>query len=129
MDNGKDCLRNIQNPKASNAYTPMAYTYNSTTYNNGNYYVKSGVFSYWFYLLSEGGSGTNDLSNDYLVYGIDIDCATEIIFEAEIDHFDGVDFYSEARTATIDAAVELNGVGSLEVMQVQNAWYAVGVGT
>jgi|GEM_PF-6440675 len=33
MDNGKDCLRNIQNPKVSNAYTPMAYTYNSTTVN------------------------------------------------------------------------------------------------
>jgi len=107
----------------------MADTYNSTTYNSGDYYVKSGVFSHWFYLLSEGGSGTNDLSSDYVVYGIDIDCATEIIFEAEIDNFYGVDSYTEARTATIDAAEELNGVGSLEVMQVQNAWYAVGVGT
>jgi bacillolysin len=128
MDNGKDCLRNIAYPKASTAHTKMADTYNGQYY-DGTYYQKSGVFSHWFYLLSDGGSGTNDLSNDYTVYGIGIDCATEIIFEAEIDHFDGVDSYPEARTATIDAAEELYGTNSIEVMQVKNAWYAVGVGT
>jgi len=128
MDNGKDCLRNIAYPKASTAHTKMADTYNGQYY-DGTYYQKSGVFSHWFYLLSDGGSGTNDLSNDYLVYGIGINCATEIIFEAEIDHFDGVDSYPEARTATIDAAGVLYGENSLEVIQVKDAWYAVGVGS
>jgi len=65
MNNGKACLRDIQYPKASYAHRPMADCYGSSTYNSGDYEVKSGVLSHWFYLLSEGGSGTNDLSNDY----------------------------------------------------------------
>jgi bacillolysin len=127
MNNGKACLRDIQYPKASYAHRPMADCYGSSTYNSGDYEVKSGVLSHWFYLLSEGGSGTNDLSNDYTVHGIGIDCATEIIFEAQIDHFTGVNVFWEARNTIIDAAEELTGEGSLEVMQAKNAWYAVGL--
>jgi hypothetical protein len=37
--------------------------------------------------------------------------------------------FANARTYTIQAAIDLYGVCSREVMSVTNAWYAVGVGS
>jgi len=37
--------------------------------------------------------------------------------------------YADWRTACINAATDLYGAGSNEVIQVENAWYAVGIGT
>ena len=55
-----NCLRNIEDTDDSHAKTQIANAYQSTRYNNGSVYVKSGVFSHWFYLLVQGGSGYNE---------------------------------------------------------------------
>ena len=123
-----NCLRNIEDPESTSAYDRIADTYGDAIYSSGNFYAKSGIMSHWFYLLAEGGSGTNDNNDDYLVYGLGIDVSAQIVFEGQTGHFGSVDTYLEARTAMIDAAEELYGENSLESMQVANAWYAVGVG-
>lgn len=82
-----DCIRNIQNPEDPNAETEISDTYLSSTYNAGNQYVKSGVFSHWFYLLVNGGSGTNDNGNSYTVYGIGMDAAEDLIVEAVFNNY------------------------------------------
>ena len=39
----------------------------------GGVHINCGVQNHWFYILSEGKTGTNDLGNPYVVYGIGID--------------------------------------------------------
>ena len=68
-----DCDRNLMNPDDSWARTEIADTYGSTEYNsNTEEYYRSGIMSHWFYLLSEGGSGTNGINNEYTIYGLGI---------------------------------------------------------
>jgi Zn-dependent metalloprotease len=125
------CLRNLQNTNDPNAMQPIADTYLSTQYNNGNNYVRSGVLSHWFYLLVNGGSGTNGIGNAYKVYGVGMDMAEDLIIEAVYNNFlNGVTTYPGLRTSFTNAARTLClGQNSTLVNQVENAWYAVGVGT
>lgn len=125
---GDDCLRNIEDPESPSANTQIADTYGDDTYTYGNYYAKSGVMSHWFYLLAQGGTGTNDNDDNYTVYGLGIENAAKIVFEGQTGHFGAVDSYPEARTAMIDASDQINGENSIQSLQVANAWYAVGVG-
>jgi Zn-dependent metalloprotease len=123
------CLRNIQNTNDPNAMQPIANTFGSSQYNSGDSYVRSGVFSHWFYLLVNGGSGTNDVGNVYTVYGMGMDVAEDLIVEAVFNNFlDNTTTYAGIRTGMINAATAMCGANSLLVRQVENAWYAVGVG-
>jgi len=121
-------LRSLSNPKSKN----NPDTYHGTYWDsNGEVHKNSTVMSHWFYLLSQGGSGTNDLNNSYSVYGIGIDIAAKIVYQAqnvELRNYPTAQ-YIDVMTQTIRAATDIYGVNSFEVMQVQNAWYAVGLGT
>jgi Zn-dependent metalloprotease len=128
-----DCLRNIGVPGDPNADTQMADTYLSPVYNLGDQYIKSGVFSHWFYLLANGGTGTNANGDTYRVYGIGLDAAEDLIAEAVFGGFlsNEVDTYPELRTAiasTADNSIVF-GSNTFHTLQVQAAWHAVGVGT
>jgi bacillolysin len=150
MKNGKLCLRSLRSPKTEgyNIWTgfyPGGYpdTYLGTywidpsgcvigTSDNDNCYSHTDmtVLSHWFYLLSQGGSSTNDLHNNYTVYGVGINNAANIAWFAEdslLKNYHNAN-YSDAMTQTIQAATDLYGANSLTVMQVRNAWYAVGLG-
>lgn len=126
---GDDCLRNIQYPESPISNTQIADTYENSIYNNGGIYEKSGVMSYWFYLLSESGTGRNDNNNTYTVYGLGLDVAAEIVFDGQTTEFASVSSYADARDAMIDAAEDIFGANSFQSLQVANAWYAVGVGS
>jgi Zn-dependent metalloprotease len=124
------CLRNLQNTNDNGAHTKIADTYGTTQYTNGNIYVKSGVFSHWFYLLVNGGSGTNDIGNSYSVTGVGMDNAENLIVEAVFNNYlRNTTSFAQIRTAMVNAAKTLNGgqYGTL-ALQVEKAWYAVGVG-
>jgi bacillolysin len=121
-------LRSLSNPK-SKGYPD---TYQGSYWDSGNeVHRNSTVLSHWFYLLSQGGSGTNDLGNTYSVWGIGIDAAASIAYRAENvslrSHSDAS--YSTAMTYINQAASELFGESSFEALQVKNAWYAVGIGS
>jgi hypothetical protein len=95
---------------------------------NGGVHSNSGVMNYWFYLLSVGGSGTNDNGDDFSISGIGKSSAGAIAFRNQTLKLSANSDYAAARAGAIQAAEDLFGSCSNEVKQTTNAWYAVGVG-
>ncbi|WP_310394471.1 M4 family metallopeptidase [Hymenobacter sp.] len=135
IDKVRPALRSMSNPNAEGQ--PDTYkgtnwratTTNPTSANDyGGVHTNSGVLNFWFYLLSVGGSGTNDIGNAYSVATIGIDKAARIAYRTESVYLSGNSTYANARTFSIQAATDLYGAGSAEVTAVTNAWFAVGVG-
>jgi len=128
------CIRNLQNPKTTTAaegqhpdtYHGQFWTTNANAYSHTN----STVLSHWFYLVSQGGSGTNDNGNSFSINGIGMDNAERIVYQAETQHLHAGATYTDARNAMISAVRDINHgvVGSCQEICVTNAWYAVGVG-
>ena len=122
-------FRSHSNP---NAYgqpdTYLGTSWYTGTGDNGGVHTNSGVQNYWFYLLSVGGSGTNDIGNAYSVTGIGISKAAAIAFRTLTVYLTSSSVYSDARTYSIQAATDLYGACSAEVIATTNAWYAVGIG-
>ncbi|SEA17457.1 Por secretion system C-terminal sorting domain-containing protein [Flavobacterium gillisiae] len=92
-------------------------------------HTNSGVLNHWFYILTIGKSGTNDIGNSYNVTGINIDKAAKIAYRLESVYLSANSTYANARTYGIQAATDLYGAGSPEVIATTNAFYAVGVGS
>lgn len=119
-------IRDMSNP---NAYQ-QPDTYGGKYWGaHADVHVTSGVGNFMYYLLVTGGSGTNDLGNAYTVQGIGINKAEQIIYRTETVYLTPNSKYADWRTACINAATDLYGASSNEVNQVQNAWYAVGIGS
>jgi len=97
-------------------------------WDNGGVHTNSGVQNYWFYLLCNGGNGTNDIGNSYNVSSIGMTAAAAIAYRTLSLYLNSYSQYSDARLYSIQAAIDLYGSCSNEVIQVTNAWYAVGVG-
>lgn len=96
---------------------------------NGGVHINSGVQNYWYYLLTMGGSGTNDLGNSYNVTGIGIDDASAIAFRNLTVYLTTNSQYADARFYAIQSAIDLFGACTQEVSSTGTAWYAVGVGS
>ncbi len=122
-------FRSMSNP---NAYgqpdTYLGTNWYSGSSDNGGVHTNSGVLNYWFYLVSIGASGTNDNGNSFSVTGITISKAAAITYRMNSVYLTNTATYSDARTGAIQSAIDLYGACSDEVIQVTNAWYAVGVG-
>lgn len=127
---GYNCLRDIQNPNSSAAAEGQhPNTYNGQFWRaDGEPHNNSTVLSHWFYLLSQGGSGTNDLGNAYNVSGIGIEIAEKVAYKAESSYLFSSANYNDARNATISAVRNLYPLDPCKEAAVINAWYAVGVG-
>lgn len=129
MAEDRGAIRSYSNP---NAYGDPD-TYFGTNWatlggdDNGGVHTNSSVQNFMFYLLSEGGSGTNDHGTPYAVDGIGYDHARDIAWVAMMDYLDGSDGYVIARNAWIQAATDLFGSCSQEVISVGQAFQAVGV--
>jgi len=123
-------LRSMSNPNAKS----QPDTYNGTHWysgsgDSGGVHYNSGVQNFWFYLLSEGGSGTNDNGDVYTVGVLGMVKASKIAYRNLTVYLNSSSQYDDARTGAIQAAVDLYGAGSVEEIAVTNAWHAVGVGT
>ncbi|WP_198037231.1 M4 family metallopeptidase [Maribacter hydrothermalis] len=129
-------LRSMSNP---NSYSdPDTYggthwinTINCQPLNNNDLcgvHINSGVQNYWFYLLSVGGSGTNDNGDAYGVNAIGMDKAGTIAYNNLANYLTSLSDFEDARMGSILAAIDLYGAGSAEEIAVTNAWHAVGVG-
>lgn len=94
----------------------------------GGVHTNSGVMNYWFYLLTQGKTGFNEVGNAYRVIGIGINAAALIAFRAESVYMSATTDYPTARTLTIQAANDIYGPNSCQVESVTRAWAAVGVG-
>jgi len=123
-------IRSMSNPNAEGQPDTYKGTYWVTSSaDNYGVHTNSGVGNFMFYLLVTGGSGTNDKGNAYTVTGIGLSEADQIIYRTNTTYLVPTSQYADWRTACINAATDLYGSNSNEVIQVQNAWYAVGVGT
>lgn len=133
-------IRNMANPNAfgqpdtylgTNWVTQVGCT-PSFDPNNGNdgcgVHTNSGVLNFWYFLLSQGGSGTNDLGNTYNVTGLGISTAEKIAYATKLLMNSSSVDYPLCRSLSIQAATNLYGVNSCQVINTTNAWYAVGVG-
>ena len=95
---------------------------------SGGVHTNSGVQNFWFYLLTEGGSGTNDNGDDYVVEAIGIEDAGAVAFRNLTVYLTPGSNHADARFYAIQSAIDLFGTCTFEVEQTANAWYAVGVG-
>ena len=122
-------FRSMSNPNQFSQPDTYLGTYWYTgSADNGGVHTNSGVLNFWFYLLSQGGSGTNDVGTAYSVAGLGIDKAAAIAFRTNTVFLVSTSTYANARTYAIQSATDLYGAGSAEVIATTNAWAAVGIG-
>ncbi|MDB0611917.1 M4 family metallopeptidase [Tenacibaculum maritimum] len=133
---GSVALRSMSNPNERNQPDTYGGTYwkepNCGTPSQSNDYcgvhTNSGVLNYWFYLLTAGGAGTNDINNTFNVTAIGMIKSAKIAYRTEANYLSANATFADARAGSITAATDLYGENSDEVKSVTNAWYAVGVG-
>lgn len=122
-------IRNMANPNSQgDPDTYQGTNWYTGSFDNGGVHTNSGVQNFWFYLLCEGGAGTNDNGDTYSVTGIGIGNAGDIVFRSLTMYLNENSEYADARAGSIQAATDLFGGCSPELAAVTNAWYAVGVG-
>ena len=124
-------FRRMDNP-ISDGSSPNCYSSNTK---NLDVHYSSGVGNHFFYLLAEG-SGAKTINgvahnsptcNGSTVTGIGRDAAQRIWFRALTVYMTSGTTYSQARTATLNAARDLYGAGSTNYNTVAAAWSAVSV--
>jgi len=108
----------------------------SSTVGDLDVHYSSGVGNHFFYLLSEG-SGAKTINgvsynsptcNGSTVAGIGQAAAGKIWYRALTVYMTSSTNYAGARTATLSAAKDLYGAGSVQYNAVAAAWSAVSVG-
>ncbi len=123
-------IRSMSNP---NSYqqpdTYLGQNWYTGTADNGGVHTNSGVINYWFYLLSNGGSGTNDINQAFNVSGVGVDTAAMIAYRTLTTYLTPSSNYADARYYAIMSAIDLFGACSPQVASTTNAFYAVGIGT
>ena len=135
-------LRSMSNPKSG--LSPQPDTYKGVNWkpasvaegcaspsnanDNCGVHYNSGVLNHWFYILSVGKAGTNDIGSVYNVTGITIAKAEKIAYRLETSYLTPTSDYQNARDFGIQAAKDLYGANSAEAIATQNAFYAVGLG-
>ena len=127
-----DALRYMDRPHNGPNYgytsndDPDHYTERYTgTGDSGGVHINSGIPNHVFYLLAKGG--THAHVPGPFVTGIGADKAARIWYRALTTYMTSSTNFSGARTATMNAATDLYGIGSLEYLAVADAWAACGV--
>ncbi len=143
---GYDYMRSMENPKNNHPASKQPNTYKGQNWantqlgawDNGGVHVNSGVMNYWYYLVSEGGSGMTDPirnqqnieitpAKEYIVSGIGIQKAEKIAYHTLMTQLGSNSQYVDAVHGSLTAAAELYGEESEEYFSVYDAWYAVGL--
>ncbi len=121
-------LRDMSNPNLKNQPdTYKGYLWHTGSEDNGGVHYNSGVQNFWFYLLCEGGSGTNDHGVDYNVESIGMDAAAAITYRNLTEYLSPLSDYLDSRIGSMLAAADLFGKNSTAYQEVDKAWDAVGV--
>ena len=122
-------FRSMSNPNTyGDPDTYLGTNWYTGTGDNGGVHTNSNVQNFWYYLLSQGGTGTNDIGNAYTVTGISRHKATQIAWHNMVFYLTNNSQYADSRFYAIQSANDLFGTCSAEAIATTNAWYAVGVG-
>jgi Zn-dependent metalloprotease len=89
---------------------------------NGGVHTNSGVQNFAFYLLAQGGTGSND-GHPYSIKGLGLDGAVQIAMRANMSYLTPTSDYLDSRKAWINAARDLG----YPTKTVAAVWTAVGV--
>jgi bacillolysin len=117
-------LRDLKSPQRYQQPSYYKGTYwNSGSSDNGGVHTNSGVQNFAFYLLAEGGTGTND-GHSYSITGIGIPAAGEVAMRANTVYLRASSQYADSRAAWVQAATDLG----YSTTTVEDVWTAVGVG-
>ena len=123
-------FRSMSNPQDKG--DPKTY-YGTNWYtgygDNAGVHTNSGAQNFWFYLLANGGSGTNEYQYTYNITGIGMEKAAAITYRNLTTYMNPNAEFIDARDGAIQSAIDLYGDGSTEHLATQEAWCAVGVGT
>lgn len=129
---GANSMRSLADPNIENqpdTYEGLGWINpENISYDHGGVHINSGVQNYWFYLLSEGGSGTNDVGNAFSVSPIGMDKAQQIAYRNLINYLPSNATYYDAYLGSLQSTEDLYGNPSSEYTAVKDAWYAVGIG-
>lgn len=128
-------VRSFRNPKLFNQpntyngefYIPTEGCTPSQDNDQCGVHTNSGVPNYWYYLISDGGSGTNDHGYNYAVNGFGIEKAGKLIYAVQENYVQSNSGFADIMNFTIQEAGVQYGETSLEVNTVKAAWCAVGV--
>ncbi|MEO6167292.1 MAG: PKD domain-containing protein [Chitinophagales bacterium] len=118
-------LRDMSNPNDYNNPDCYGGLYWSTC---PEVHSGSGVANLWYYLLTEGGTGVNDVGYSYAVDAIGLVNAGAITFRSNTVYLTPNSDFLDFRNLSIQAAQDLFGDCSIEAYQTVNAWLAVNVG-
>lgn len=118
-------FRNMANPNEFE----NADTYGGLFFNNGDIvHYDSGIQNFWYYLLTEGGTGTNDNSDLYAVTAIGMNDAMQIAYRNLAFYLTPNSTFMDSRDGSEQAAIDLFGLCSIQHNETIHAWFAVGVG-
>ncbi|MGG5506378.1 MULTISPECIES: M4 family metallopeptidase [unclassified Myroides] len=145
-DNAYPFMRNMKNPKEGRGYARQPNTYKGEfwaatgfmDWDNGGVHINSGVINYWYYLLTEGGTGMTDPildrqgqiitpAKEYIVSGIGLQRAEKIAYHTLMTQLGRNSQFADAVEGSLTAAEDLFGEDSEEYLTVYDAWYAVGL--
>ncbi len=122
-------LRDMADPKSfGDPDTYLGTDWYSGSNDNGGVHTNSGVQNYWFYLMVEGGSGTNSVGDSYNVTSVGWDTAAAIAYRNLVNYLGQGSEYADARFYAIRSAIDLYGACSKAHKTTANAWHAVNVG-
>jgi Zn-dependent metalloprotease len=124
-------MRSMSNPNTAGSpdtYQGQFWINPTSSQDNGGVHYNSGVQNFWFYLLVNGGSGVNDIGNNYAVTSIGMTNAERIAYRNLMTYLPPNATFYDAYQGSLYAAIDLFGVGSQQYQSVANAWYAVGIG-
>ena len=123
-------LSNPNSPLVAGGRQPDTYRgiyWTNSSSDHGGVHINAGVVNYWFYLLSDGGSGTNDFGTTYSVSGIGKSDGAKIIQYVIENSLTTYTDFEEFRLQTRAAASTLFGTISAQRQAVDAAWTAVGL--
>ncbi|MEO6720067.1 MAG: M4 family metallopeptidase [Ferruginibacter sp.] len=89
-------------------------------------HTNSNVLNKWFFLITQGESGTNTKNTPYNVAPIGSNSSQRIAYLTELNLPPNASF-ATCKTVSVNAATTLYGAASAEVNSVKNAWIAVGI--
>ena len=113
IDKQQAALRSMSDPKSQGQpdYYNGINWYTGTS-DNGGVHTNSGVLNYWYYLIANGKTSTNEKGVTFSVAGLGLDAAAKITFRMESVYMVAGSTYAQARTYSIQAATDLFGASS-----------------
>jgi len=122
-------FRNMANPHLKgHPKTYLGVNWYDSAGDNGGVHFNSGVQNHWFYLLCEGGSGTNEFGHSYSIDPIGMEQAAAIAYYNLTTYMTPNSTYQDARDGALDAALFLYPTDLSIHDAVEAAWCAVGIG-